>query len=295
MNKLLRFIHFFLKEGPLNTVLKVRNRRRLWTNSEIPGYESLNSSITDSQVSGGYPSFAYLASENPDDFRRFRANENLIQALDHVSIMHGKMYITTIKNSQNFNPEMLKVINSLDSIGKPFKYYFRGFGVFSPTYLRYLSVYLKLTEIFGDLSKMTIAEIGVGFGGQASIILKHAQNINYSFYDLPPVLNLTRKFLNTLEIQGNFQFIDGRHPEQIEADLVISNYAFSELARELQLLYIRDVLLKSKYGYITWNNLSSKNLGGLSVGEILRLIPNSDVLPEFPLTSDENVVIYWKN
>jgi rhodanese-related sulfurtransferase len=108
-------------------------------------------------------------------------------------------------------------------------------------------------------------------------------------------LNLTRKFLNTLEIQGNFQFIDGRHPEQIEADLVISNYAFSELARELQLLYIRDVLLKSKYGYITWNNLSSKNLGGLSVGEILRLIPNSDVLPEFPLTSDENVVIYWKN
>jgi putative sugar O-methyltransferase len=294
MNKVQRSIFFLREEGLLNTVLKVRNRLRLWTNSEIPGNEILNSSITDSQVTGNYPSFAYLASKNPEDFKRFRANENLIQALDHVSIKYGKMYIDSIKKSPNFQLEMLKTIRQLDSIGEPFKYYFKGFGLFSPTYLRYLSVYLNLTEMFGDLSGMVISEIGVGFGGQSSIILKQSQKVTYNFYDLPQVLNLTKKFLDTSGIKENIQFMDGRHPEKTESDLLISNYAFSELARELQLAYIRDVLLNSKSGYITWNNLSSKKLGGLSVGEIIRLIPNSDVLAEYPLTSQQNTLIYWK-
>ena len=42
--------------------------------------------------------------------------------------------------------------------------------------------------------------------------------------------------------------------ENVEIDLVISNYAFSECNYETQDIYIDKILSKSKRGYITHNN-----------------------------------------
>jgi hypothetical protein len=140
---------------------------------------------------------------------------------------------------------------------------------------------------------LNIVEIGVGFGGQASLISLLDQPLSYTSYDIPPVLELARKFICELDVPGTFKFIDGRNPKPLRTDLVISNYAFSELNREVQNQYLKNVVLQSPRGYITWNNLSAESLGGYSLAELLRLIPNSQIHPEMPNTAESNAIIIW--
>ena len=58
-------------------------------------------------------------------------------------------------------------------------------------------------------------------------------------------------------------------------------------------MYLERVIPKAKMGYITWNELSYKKLGGLSVEELLVAIPDSILIAEEPLTYANNVIIAW--
>jgi len=110
-------------------------------------------------------------------------------------------------------------------------------------------------------------------------------------YDLPPVLDLTKKFLNRSGVAASTFFLDGTNPSLARpADLLISNYAFSELTRAIQLAYLENVIAKTPKGYITWNSLSRD---GLSPEELLSLIPGSKLLEEQPKTHRDNVIIVW--
>jgi len=165
--------------------------------------------------------------------------------------------------------------------------------VFSPTLLRYLKVYVDLIEYFGSLKPFEVVEIGVGFGGQSSLISLLDRPKSYTLYDIPPVLDLAKKFFKNVPLEGNFQFLDGRNPLTSIPDLVISNYAFSELERDVQDLYLRNVILNSPRGYITWNSLSADQLDGYWLADLIRLIPGSQIVPERPNTSSKNAIIVW--
>jgi hypothetical protein len=217
----------------------------------------------------------------------------MIRALDHVSIDLGKAYIAEILKFRSWSDNFTSVIKHIDSVGSPKRFRFRTFGIFSPTLLRYLKVYVDLEKYFGSLKDLNIVEIGVGFGGQASLIGLLGNPLSYTFYDIPPVLELARKFTSELEIPGTFTFIDGRNPKPLDTDLVISNYAFSELNRSIQDAYLAHVILQSPRGYITWNSLSEENFGGYSLAEFIALIPNSRILPEIPNTGEFNAILVW--
>jgi hypothetical protein len=117
-----------------------------------------------------YPALCGSAATSADVFAKFRSSRIMVEALDHVSIEHGKEYITEILKSTVWSEDFTKTIQQIDRLGKPRKYRFPGYGVFSPTLLRYLKVYVDLRKHFGPLEQQNIAEIGVGFGGQASLI-----------------------------------------------------------------------------------------------------------------------------
>ena len=203
--------------------------------------------------------------------------------------------ISEILKESSWSEEFTKVLVRIDKVGEPRKFRFRPYGTFSPTVLRYLKVHTDLQKNFGSLKNLSIAEIGIGFGGQASLTSLLSKPLSYTLYDIPPVLALAQKFIEEIGALGNFTFINGRNPEPLGPDLLISNYAFSELNREVQDLYLQNVLLKSPRGYITWNNLSEKTLGGYSLAELIRLIPNSQIHPEKPITSECNAIIIWGN
>jgi hypothetical protein len=292
MRRILDLLRWTLKHGLINVTHRLSNRK-LYDIQVIEEFRVGNSSITDSEMFATFPSLLGLSARNIEIFKEFRSSRVLVQALDHVSIEQGNLYISEILKIGPWSEKFTEVLLQIDRVGKPRKFKFKPYGTFSPTLLRYLKVYKDLENYFGSLKNLNIAEIGIGFGGQASLISLLSKPLSYTLYDLPPVLELAQKFMTEIDASGNFTFFDGRHPDPFDPDLVISNYAFSELNRDVQDRYLKSVVLKSPRGYITWNNLSEQILGGYTLAELIRVIPKSQILPEKPNTSECNAIIVW--
>lgn len=253
------------------------------------------SSITDSNRYISYLTLCDLASENEKIFSKFRSYEVMIEVLDHVTYKQGKEYLNALDNFGGWNTQYGELIRKLDFYGRCKKFNFKNLGTFSPTMLRYLKVHLEIKNIFGSFAGLRLTEIGVGFGGQAAILGGLNPPLQYNLCDLPEVLKLTKKFLSTNLIDLNCKYIDGRDPIELTSDIVISNYAFSELNRALQSKYLDRVILKSRMGYITWNPLAERDFNGYSLDELLNLIPNAVMQDENPNTFPGNKLITWKN
>ena len=73
----------------------------------------------------------------------------------------------------------------------------------------------------------------------------------------------------------------------------MSNYAFSELCREVQDVYLEHIITHARKGYITWNELSHSRLNGHSIEEVCAMIPGSEIIDEIPLSAEGNKVILW--
>jgi hypothetical protein len=293
MKRIARGIGFINSFGLINALLTILNRR-LITIAAQKEFEVKGTSITDSSLLASYPTMCALAATDELVFHSFRKSAVLVEALDHVSIQQGSEYLQEVIKLDGWNENTKKVIENIDSIGRPNKFRFSKFGTFSPTLLRYLKVFLEIEKEIGPLKNKSIAEIGVGFGGQASLICMMTEPLEYTLYDIPPVLELVKRFVTELDVYGNFVYKDGRRPSISDPDIVISNYAFSELSKSIQEKYLNNVILRSKSGYITWNCLSANKLNGYTLAELVRLIPNSEILPERPYTHDGNAIIVWK-
>ena len=294
MRKMRDLIIWTYRHGLINLYQRVVNRK-MFENLVSDEFAVGNSSVTDSNHIPQYPSLCGLAARDREVFEKFRSSVALVEALDHVTINQGKLYIREILNMGNWLEDYSIAIKRIDEIGRPRKYRFAPYGDFSPTLIRYLKVYLDLGKHFGNLNGKNIAEIGVGFGGQSSLIHMLDKPGTYYLYDIPPVLDLVRVFISELNLEGDFNYIDGRLPSHSSPDIVISNYAFSELSREVQNLYLENVILSAPCGYITWNSQSVDNLDGHSLADLVRIIPNSQILPEKPKTSESNVILVWNN
>lgn len=251
-----------------------------------------SSSITDSYLLPEFSYFCELAAQNRKIFENFRRSKVMITALDHVSFELGHEFLSEIFKYGEFE-KYNDLLKKIDSQGNPIKYDYPVYGKFSPTLLRYLKIYLEIKYLFGDFSNLNIVEIGVGFGGQSAIINSLCEPKSYTFFDLPSVLNLSKVFLGGLNLDGKIKFINGLEPSNIKSDFVLSNYAFSELNQQYQQLYLEKVILNSGSGYMIWNDLSYKNLGGYSIPELIRIIPGSKTIPELPKTGTNNQVIIW--
>jgi hypothetical protein len=254
----------------------------------------LSTSISDSHELG-YLKSVRDAVESEDSLVNFRSDPDYQQVLEHVPITLGQKYLDVIISEYNSEPELVFAgLSKLSEFGRPPVHHFSGIGSVSPTILRYVKVAYELNKLFGDLSTLRIGEIGVGFGGQAAVLNKLFGVKEFVAFDLPEVLSLFEIFLSRTDSHLTPRLVDGRKPVPVEVDLVVSNYAFSELVRSVQDAYLENVILRAKAGYITWNNLSSKNLDGYSLRELVRKIPRSKVLKEVPLESSKsNRLIIW--
>ena len=78
-------------------------------------------------------------------------------------------------------------------------------------------------------------------------------------------------------------------------DLVISNYAFSELAIQLQEQYFHEIIDNSKNGYLLMNSKIDGDTfevnSSMSKEEIKKRIPKCNFSEEKPLTSINNYLV----
>lgn len=292
MPKLRKFHDLLTIYGLFGLIEEISDRRKCWVLSSKLSKESLSkTSISDATP---YVLVCELAKTDNEVFDNFRRCMEYRLILEHVNKRFGNKYLQIALQHPNWKTYFEK-IKSQNKVGNPILKKFKYVGNTSPTSLRYLKVLTDLERFFGNLDNFTIAEIGAGFGGQAHAITSNFNVNKYFIFDLPEVNWLINRFLINLIETNNYEFIDGREDLNLdqEFDLVLSNYAFSELNRETQEKYLYGVLLKSQRGYITWNELSFRSLNGFSKKELINTIPNSFMIPEDPLTYPNNEIIVW--
>ena len=291
--KLKRFQHtvagarnYFSRDQSLNRKAAVAaSRLQLLPTIEAAG---LATSISDYSE---YRQIVAAAAKDDLAFSLFRSHQQYFPILEHVSKKQGDKYLEIVRSRSNVPKNWAKECRPLNVLGSPQKYTYPKIKRFSPTILRYVKVYSDLELLFGPLRGLRCAEIGIGFGGQAAVLRLLGKVGELNLYDLPPVLKLAERFLKNCNANSSISFLDGSAvaPAQ-RVDLLVSNYAFSELTRELQFTYLENVIAKASMGYITWNSLSPD---GISLEELLGLIPESQVLEEEPKTHPDNVILIW--
>ena len=212
----------------------------------------------------------------------------------------GQKYLDIIKDKYGLSSDkILHIISPLQQIGNPRLIKLNGLPVrVSTTALRYLKVALDIKNQISIDKPIDIVEIGCGYGGQAVIINRVLEINSYTFLDLWQVNYLIRRFVEDSCFDTNYiiSTINELNNQLSNWDLVISNYAFSELSMTLQKRYLDKVILKSTHGYITMNSGKKGICAGMqnhSQDQLLNLIKNSRIFSEVPNTSINNYLLTW--
>ena len=202
---------------------------------------------------------------NPEEWN-FKSNCYYTAILEHCNGHHAEQYFDVIikkfKTFYESNFETLKNICKLnDKYAKTKKYNLKNFMLCSPSNLRYILHSLLFLEDVKKykLNNINIIEIGGGYGGLCFFIHNIAPlyeiNINsYTIFDLLEPSLLQKRYLNALNIEKvNFCQIDNF--DNLKNDsFLISNYAFSEISKELQTEYIEKIINPyTTFGFLAWN------------------------------------------
>ena len=278
----------------VDLVFRVRNKVRVAFRATMPG--ALIQKASDSEQTF-YVKTVESIIKNDSQYRRFRRIFDYREILEHVTFRQSTQYISRVRE---LNQELFMNSDGFrenDSVGQPRTYSYNAIGKFSPTTLRYISVGAELQTLFGRNFSGSIVEIGIGYGGQCAVLHKIFEISKYGLYDLNPVLNLGEKYLKSVGVIGNPIRCSLADSDEASWDLAISNYAFSELPRPLQINYIERVLSKSSRGYLIMNsgrtNHTGRSMGKLTLEEIVEHLPPTTILEEYPKTGSDNYVIIW--
>jgi hypothetical protein len=252
-------------------------------------------SVTDRS---SYLDLCAAASSDPSVFENFRRHPVYVDALEHVTYEQGREYINAIRR---IRPDLLKkwvdAARGNDAYGSPVTFDYPGFGQLSPVTLRYLKVLADLETIFGDLTNRDIVEIGVGYGGQCRLIVERWAIRSYTLIDLGSPLDLARTYLSQFGLGqpgGPVRFRSSGDETTQESDVLISNYAFSELARSEQERYADLMIKNARGGYMTCNFVSAtRGINSMNRDELQALRAGARWMPEEPLTYVGNAILVW--
>ena len=248
-----------------------------------------------------YPAFCLADAQDQSIFKQFRRCGIYTGVVEGLTCEEGQAQLDVIKERSSvvqYSAEDWEMFQKNDDYGDPIMC---DYSVqkdsrikLSATTMRYIKILQEIVCLFKDKDISVVAEIGVGFGGQARLIAEYLSIQQYFLIDIPEAIKLAETFLGQFGDTDRFVLCDGTKPlEKRNYDLVISNYAFSELTKEVQDIYLNSVILNSRLGYMIWNDLGKESFGAYSVEELLNIIPDAKVMEEVPLTAANNKLIVW--
>ncbi len=200
------------------------------------------------------------------NFRRTAAVRDIVET---VGAVEGRFYARRIRE---WGAGWLTdpAIAALDAWGNPIRWPAFLLGTpraFSPTTLRYLATALWLKRNRDLPPGAEIIEIGVGFGGLAAMNGLVSNTVT-TLVDLPQVESCAMRMLGETGLAKHARPGDGSSARS--AELVISNYAFTELSAAVQEDYLARYLKNAAHGVIVSNAaIFSRSIQGRSDDELI--------------------------
>ena len=176
-------------------MLNLRNYVSLIHNLHRRSQHTSHLSVRSDSDNGSYIPAVISILQDYKKFLNFKRSPRYQDILEHVSESLGYEYFKMIRQQEGLFDDELSELMINDLVGNPIKFEYSGLKL-SPTTLRYGKVSSDLRNLFGNLKDFNIAEIGVGYGGQALILDRIFEISNYTLIDLEPVLELSAKYLD---------------------------------------------------------------------------------------------------
>ena len=268
---------------------RIRNRRKLWE-LKIPDSLELKNPKSLSELDD-YLSLCALAATDSYYFGKFRSCRSYRAILENVDGWAGRELLSEIESLGKSANQFRHLWHS--EIGSPYTYRISNLGKISPTELRYSKIVCELEILFGSLDGFKITEIGVGFGGQGGQILHTFDVAEYEFVDLAEPLQLVERYLGAINAPGVVRVTSPHRVLSEKRDLVISNYAFSELTLELQEEYFEKVISHSKRGFVIYNHITPSTYRTMTAKEFAARIEGAEMFAERPLSHPGNALVVW--
>lgn len=211
---------------------------------------------------GAYLSSCREAARNENMFVNFKQDARYRQILEHVSFDESKQYLNELKVSIEEVKKSLDSFKENDMYGNPDLFEYDQIGQISPTTIRYIKNTFDISTYFDVSEIKNIVEIGGGYGGLCKVLSSIIDFENYVLFDLPEVNELSQKYISKFEnLKDKVQSFSLDQLTEIDGiDLLISNYAFSEVSADIQNQYYEKVIKKSKNIYMVFNQISNQNI-----------------------------------
>jgi hypothetical protein len=267
-------------------VEKIQNSRNVEGGVSV----KIKTSMSDNEK---YPNICLTFANDLLIFNNFRKNEIYREVLEHVDIKTGGLYLEEIIKTRPCLINEMEKIKANDIYGNPIFYEYHTVGKICPSTLRYAKVLADLLNLFGSLDGLKIAEIGVGYGGQCRVINAIAKPAEYTLIDIKPALLLAQTYLDNYILSSVMKYTTMNELRKETYDLIISNYAFTELRRDIQDVYLKKIILNTKHGYITYNEITPESFRSYKKDDLVKIIQNSKIIEETPKTHEKNFIIIW--
>lgn len=245
---------------------------------------------------GRYAAFCDEAARSSRTFKSFRRHPSYVPILEHVTLELGQAYLEVLRRWAPRVVERIDHFKVNDLVGEPIMHAYDGIGRISPTTLRYLKVAIDLESCFQWSATTSVAEIGVGYGGQLLCTDRLIQFGSWTMFDLPPVLRLASRYLESHLLRSSYSATTINQSLPAAFDIVVSNYAFSELPVAVQLAYLRKVVSRAAAGYMTMNSGrpgAAFTKGHISIAELRQHLPENEIIEEHPRSASGSYIVLW--
>lgn len=216
------------------------------------------------EIDGGeldrYLASCKKAATDDNSFASFKRDKDFQVILEHISVGEGQYYADNTKNKFWLDSKpILDSFKENDYYGGADVHDYEGYGFISPSTVRYIKNVSDIASWLDDYEPQKIVEIGGGYGGLCKTVSCIYNFESYTFIDQPEVNMLSARYLSEFpEISkkvNHFSCYD--FPEIKDIDLLISNYAVSELSLDSQKEYYDKVIKNATAVYVTYNNSQS--------------------------------------
>jgi len=193
----------------------------------------------------------FIIDENK--FLSFKRDKRYTAVLEHVDPEFGQEYINQIKCLGIDIVSDIKKFKENDRLGNPYLIeYEEPFGLISPSTLRYIKNTYDIISFVAERKCKRIAEIGGGYGGLCKSLSTKVDFDEYVLFDLEGACKLSEKYLSHFPLRQKVKY--NWNCENLgNFDLVINNYAYSELDSEIQEIYYNNVVKNSNLVYMILN------------------------------------------
>ena len=249
----------------------------------------MSTSLSDNQV---YPQACLDAVNDYKAFNEFRSNKQYQRILEHTTMEEAQKALEEIPKDPDIMSRMDRFREN-DEWGGAQPVEFPGIGAITTSTLRYVKVLADLKRSFGNLDGLDICEIGVGYGGQCRIINAMYKPATYRLVDIQPALALAQRYLGNYVLHSTLSFLTMNELAGRNYDLAISNYAFTELPRALQDIYLERVILNAPRGYMNYNEITPESYHSYKAEELVELIPDARISSRGEFQNPESCLIIW--